>query len=530
MGRRGWSLPAKGDGPDASGMTSARIAGSCGVLRAGLPRVWPRLQHPNVARAITYDRGTGSDPAHRHAAPPGGDAGRPAEPDGADRPHRGSSDRFGGARSVGRRRMPSAWSTVGSTPHSVFLTETDGAKVLDFGIPVALWTTAREAGEAVGDDDAALPLDRARDARESRAPHAADAHRRSGIGRVRSPKAHRVGPGESVRTPVSRSGTRPSARRAGADPSDGDRRAWAAPRGSGGAPRARGLGRARDSFIDAAIGRVVHPTPSGAIDPSFLSASVGLGRGRPAGGRVRSPASCACRDADHYAAQVEPVAAVIGTLDGDGRWCRTGRRLRTLVVGTGRGLRSRTHPVRSAGRHVVGATRAVAAAPRRAAPATGRLLRQATYPLVGAGAIIVAVVVGVGIFEGVPTSGCASNRPPRRTRGRRLRRRLRSPMACRAPDVSGRLADGGRCAPQRDRPVGRRRGAGGRSSRHGRRDRARRQTRSSIRRPRSCSSSGRHQTGWTTVPDGTESGCVSDRQLLQAACLTMQRDGQRDES
>ncbi len=377
------------------------------VLRAGLPRVWPRLQHPNVARAITYI--AGPDPTLHIVMQ------RLQGETLADRLNRTGRIDPTEAHRIGsevRAALDAAHALGlvhgGLTPHSVFLTETDGAKVLDFGIPVALWTTAREAGEAVGDDDVALPLDRARDARDLERlmqrmltgdPASGEFDLRRLIELVlASPSEPPVTAGHSTKRPSSR--RRPKRRR-----SARVGRAKRVRRSAAGA----WVGRARDSFIDAA-------TPCGPSHAERVRSTRHSCRrawGSVADGLrgVASGPRRAVRAGTRPLRGVgRAVAAVIGTLVVGTAEVRTlvvgtGRRLRTLVVGTGRGLRSLTHPVRSAGRHVVGATRAVAAAPRRAAPATGRLLRQATYPLVGAGVIIVAVVVGVGIFEGVPTSG-----------------------------------------------------------------------------------------------------------------------------
>ncbi len=363
------------------------------VLRAGLPRVWPRLQHPNVARAITYiarpdptlhivmQRLQGETLADR--------LNRTGRIDPTEAHRIGSEVRaaLDAAHALGLVHG-------GLTPHSVFLTETDGAKVIDFGIPVALWTTAREAGEAVGDDDVALRLDRERDARDLERlmqrmltgdPASGEFDLRRLIELVlASPSEPPVTTEQSTKRSSSR--RRPMGRR-----SARVGRAKRVRRSAAGA----WVGRARDSFIDAA--QAVWSTPRRAARSirrscrrAWDSVADGL-RGVASGPR-------------------RGVRAATRPLRGTGRGLRTlvvgtGRGLRTLVVGTGRGLRTLTHPIQPAGRHVAGATRAVAAAPRRAAPATGRLLRQAMYPLVGAGVIVVAVLVGVGILEGVPTSG-----------------------------------------------------------------------------------------------------------------------------
>ena len=356
------------------------------VLRAELPRVWPRLQHPSVARAITYI--AGPDPTlhivmHRLPGESLADRlNRTGRIDPTEAHRIGSEVRAGldAAHALGLVHG-------GLTPHSVFLTETDGAKVLDFGIPVALWTTAREAGEAVGDDEVALPLDRARDARDLERlmqrmltgdPASSEFDLRRLIELVlASPSEPAVTAGHSTKRSSSR--RRPTRRR---------------PARVGRAKRVRRsaagalVGRVRDSFIDAAhavwsIPRRAMRSTGRSCRRAWGSVADGL-RGVASGPRrgVRA-ATRPVRRAGRA------VAAGIGT----------------LVVGTGRGLRTLTHPIRPAGRHVVGATRAVVAAPRRAAPATRRLLRRAVYPLVGTGVIIVAVVVGAGILEGVPTSG-----------------------------------------------------------------------------------------------------------------------------
>ncbi len=135
------------------------------ALRTGLTRVWPRLKHANIAGAITYVEGPD---AVVHIVMERLEGETLAE----------RLDRAGSIEATEARRIAAEVRAAldaahaiglvhgGLTPHSVFLTRAGGVKVLDFGIPAALWTTARETAEAVGDGSVALPLDRERDARD----------------------------------------------------------------------------------------------------------------------------------------------------------------------------------------------------------------------------------------------------------------------------------------------------------------------------------------------------------------------------
>jgi hypothetical protein len=114
------------------------------VLRAELRTVWPRLEHPNIANTIYYD-------------------------ELQDRPCFVVMQAFDGetlAQRLGRTGTLEGWEAMriasqvqealaaaheiglvhgGLTPDSVVLTQGGPVKVIDFGIPTALWLAAREA-------------------------------------------------------------------------------------------------------------------------------------------------------------------------------------------------------------------------------------------------------------------------------------------------------------------------------------------------------------------------------------------------
>jgi hypothetical protein len=364
------------------------------MLRGGLTRVWPRLKHPNVASAITYVDGPDSS---LHIVMERLEGETLAERlDRAGRIDPGEARRIG---SEVRAALDAAHAIGlvhgGLTPHGVFLTRTGEVKVLDFGIPAALWSTAREAGEAVGDDGVALVLDPSRDARDLERleqrmlsgppvsdefdlrrlielvlaspsePSAAGqpAQRTSTRGRVRGHRSERVGRTRRIRASV-----------AGA---------W--------------VGRVRDS----------------AIDTTHAAWSVPRGAGRWVRRSCRRTWSSMAGGLRAVASGVGRLSrAVMRRLRATGLAVARGiravargavRAMRSLVAGTGRALHAFARPIRPAGRHVAAASRALAAAPRRAAPATGRLLSRAKYPLVGAGVLVLVVVGAVVAYQGVPT-------------------------------------------------------------------------------------------------------------------------------
>jgi serine/threonine protein kinase len=114
------------------------------VLRAELRTVWPRLQHPNIANAIYYDELQelpcfvvmqalyGETLAQR--------LGRT-----------GTMERWEAIRIASQAQEALAAAHEmglvhgGLTPDSVVLTQGGTVKVIDFGIPIALWLAAREA-------------------------------------------------------------------------------------------------------------------------------------------------------------------------------------------------------------------------------------------------------------------------------------------------------------------------------------------------------------------------------------------------
>lgn len=120
------------------------------VLRAELRTVWPRLKHPNVASVIYYtdllerpcfvvmQAIEGETLAHR--------LGRSGtlEPAEATRIASQVQEALAAAHEIGMVHG-------GLTPPSVLLTVGDGVKVIDFGIPTALWVFGREARATVGD-------------------------------------------------------------------------------------------------------------------------------------------------------------------------------------------------------------------------------------------------------------------------------------------------------------------------------------------------------------------------------------------
>ena len=114
------------------------------LLRAELRTVWPRLEHPNIANAIYYnelqerpcfvvmqalDGETLAQRLRRTGAVERGAAMRIASQ---------VQEALAAAHEIGLVHG-------GLTPHSVVLTQGGPVKVIDFGIPIALWLVAREA-------------------------------------------------------------------------------------------------------------------------------------------------------------------------------------------------------------------------------------------------------------------------------------------------------------------------------------------------------------------------------------------------
>jgi serine/threonine protein kinase len=114
------------------------------LLRAELRTVWPRLEHPNIANAIYYnelqerpcfvvmqalDGETLDQRLRRTGAVERGAAMRIASQ---------VQEALAAAHEIGLVHG-------GLTPHSVVLTQGGPVKVIDFGIPIALWLVAREA-------------------------------------------------------------------------------------------------------------------------------------------------------------------------------------------------------------------------------------------------------------------------------------------------------------------------------------------------------------------------------------------------
>jgi len=132
------------------------------LLRAELRAVWPRLKHPNVAVVIYY-----TELDRRHPATLSNIVlERPCfvvmqALDGvtlAQRLGRSGTLEPAEARRIGSQVQEALAAAHeigmvhgGLTPHSVLLTPGGGVKVLDFGIPTALWVFGREARATVGD-------------------------------------------------------------------------------------------------------------------------------------------------------------------------------------------------------------------------------------------------------------------------------------------------------------------------------------------------------------------------------------------
>jgi len=131
------------------------------VLRAELRAVWPRLEHPNIANAIYYTELDLRHPATLSnvvleqpcfvvmqaldgvtLAQRLGRSGT-LEPAEARRIGSQVQEALAAAHEIGMVHG-------GLTPHSVLLTP-GGVKVIDFGIPTALWVFEREARATVGD-------------------------------------------------------------------------------------------------------------------------------------------------------------------------------------------------------------------------------------------------------------------------------------------------------------------------------------------------------------------------------------------
>ncbi|MGH2579885.1 MAG: serine/threonine-protein kinase [Actinomycetota bacterium] len=114
------------------------------VLRAELRTVWPRLEHPNIANAIYYDE-LQERPCFVVMQALDGET-------LAQRLSRsGMLERWEAMRIASQAQEALAAAHEiglvhgGLTPDSVVLTQGGPVKVIDFGIPTALWLTAREA-------------------------------------------------------------------------------------------------------------------------------------------------------------------------------------------------------------------------------------------------------------------------------------------------------------------------------------------------------------------------------------------------
>jgi hypothetical protein len=141
------------------------------VLRAELRTVWPRLEHPNIANAIFYDE-LQERPCFVVMQALDGET-------LAQRLGRtGTLERWEAMRisSQAQEALAAAHEIGlvhgGLTPESVVLTQGGTVKVIDFGIPTALWLAAREAwtglppgSRAHLKEPAARPPDRSVDAR-----------------------------------------------------------------------------------------------------------------------------------------------------------------------------------------------------------------------------------------------------------------------------------------------------------------------------------------------------------------------------
>lgn len=113
------------------------------VLRAELRTVWPRLEHPNIANAIYYNE-LRERPCFVVMQALDGET-------LAQRLRRtGAVERLEAMRIASQVQEALAAAHEiglvhgGLTPHSVVLTEGGPVKVIDFGIPTALWLVARE--------------------------------------------------------------------------------------------------------------------------------------------------------------------------------------------------------------------------------------------------------------------------------------------------------------------------------------------------------------------------------------------------